>query len=63
MLTRRKASRLSLFTCLAISVASYAYALFGPANINLNLLLAAPLAVIIVGLGARALSTPFEDAD
>ncbi|HEX6184744.1 MAG TPA: hypothetical protein VFZ44_12740 [Pyrinomonadaceae bacterium] len=62
-MTREKASRLNLYACLAISFASYSYVLWGPPEINLGLMLAAPLAVVGVGFGARALSAPLRDVE
>ena len=61
MISPQKAFRLSFFTSLAISIAFFAYTLFGPANPSVGLMFAAPLAVLAVGLGAKALSTPSDD--
>lgn len=57
LLTEARALRGSLLISVGISVASLVYILFGPAKVNLILIVGSALLVIATGLGARAIST------
>ena len=61
MLSQERAFRFSFYTSLVISIGFFLYTLVGPTEPNLGLMVAAPIAVLAVGLGARALSAPPED--
>lgn len=58
MLARNNAYRLSFLLSLGISIAAYLYVFIAPSGPGWGMILAAPLAVVVINLLARALSSP-----